>query len=148
MDKLGYRYKQLMDALATLEEAKTAFAVLQKEGKSRSPHRTYEQEYRTYRDSLIQRFEYTTDLFWKYLLLNLEINNVVLSLKTPSEVIRECYAARMITEDEAQTALAMIKNRNKTSHIYIEEIAEDLAKKIPDFYTVLVNIVDRLHRKK
>lgn len=51
----------------------------------------------------------------------------------------------MITKIDAKTTNSMIKDRNLTSHIYIEEVAEMLAKKIPDYYNLMHTIIQRLH---
>lgn len=103
-----------------------------------------EEEYRIHRDSVVQRFKYSTDLFWKFIKNYLESAHVLSGIKIPSEVIREAYSLRLINEDEAETILEMIKNRNMTSHIYIEEIAERLVQKIPAFYLTMHDVAQRL----
>lgn len=137
MDKLNQKYQKITQVLATLEKAVTVFAIFAKEGKSYNPHMDYEEEYRGLRDSMVQRFEYSVDLFWKYLKKNLEMKHLAPENNTPAEVIRKSYSANIITESEAETILAMIQDRNMTSHMYLEEIAEILALKIPDYYKLM-----------
>ena len=121
-----------------------AMKELEIRGKSFNPKVDYEDEYRTYRDSVVQRFEYTIDLFWKYLKNYLEVAQVVTGLKIPSEVMREAFSLRLLSEEETEKILEMIKSRNMTSHIYIEEIAERLALNIPEYYQLLQKLAERL----
>jgi len=145
MDKLAQKYQKMVKALETLDKATIVFTLFAKEGKNYNPHMDYEEEYRSLRDSLVQRFEYCVDLFWKYLKKDLEIKHMMPEIKAPAEVIRKSYTSGIITESEATAILEMIKNRNLTSHIYLEEIAELLAKKIPDFYKLMHGIIQKLH---
>lgn len=145
MDKITHKYEQLTAALKTLEKAITVFRELETRGQSFNPHVDYVDEYRTYRDSIIQRFEYTIDLFWKYLRTYLETAQVPLTLKTPSEIIRSSFASGVISEDEARQVLEMLKSRNTTSHVYVEEVAEQLAHIIPGCYALLEKIIQRLN---
>lgn len=144
MDKLIQKHQKIMQALATLEKAVNTFTLFVKEGKSYNPHLDYEEEYRGLRDSMIQRFEYCTDLFWKYLKKYLEEKHLAPEVKTPAEVIRKSYAVHLIAEDEAENFLTMIKDRNMTSHMYIEEFAEILAKKIPEYYQLMNAVAQKL----
>jgi len=41
----------------------------------------------------------------------------------------------------------MIKSRNMTSHIYVEEITEQLVFQIPEYYKFLNNVIQRLSPK-
>ena len=144
MDKLIQKYQKITQALETLEKAVAVFTVFVKEGKNYNPHMDYEEEYRGLRDSMIQRFEYCVDLFWKYLKKDLEEKHLAPEIKAPAEVIRKSCSARLITETEAETVLNMIKDRNMTSHMYVEEIAEILAGKIPAYYKLMHSIVQRI----
>ncbi|HBY05728.1 MAG: Nucleotidyltransferase substrate binding protein, HI0074 family [candidate division TM6 bacterium GW2011_GWE2_42_60] len=144
MERLKKRHEQLLCLLNTLDEAILAMKELELRGKSFNPKVDYEDEYRTYRDSVVQRFEYTIDLFWKYLKNYLEVAQVVTGLKIPSEVMREAFSLRLLSEEETEKILEMIKSRNMTSHIYIEEIAERLALNIPEYYQLLQKLAERL----
>jgi len=42
----------------------------------------------------------------------------------------------------------MIKDRNQTSHIYVEKIAEDLSSKIPGYYQVMHDVARKPTPKK
>jgi nucleotidyltransferase substrate binding protein (TIGR01987 family) len=143
VDKLSQKYQKITQALTTLEKAVAVFTLFAKEGKSYNPHMDYEEEYRGLRDSMVQRFEYCVDLFWKYLKKNLEVKHLAPANNTPAEAIRKSYSANIITEHEAETILAMIQDRNMTSHMYMEEIAEILAQKIPDYYKLMYAVAQK-----
>lgn len=100
------------------------------------------------RDSMIQRFKYSTDLFWKVLKVYLEeVEKVSLPTYSPRSIIRKSVGIKLITEDEGKACLEMIKSRNQTSHIYHEQIAVNIAHKIPKYFDLLKVIVERLEKK-
>ncbi len=145
MDRLKQKHVQLTQALKTLEVSLTIFNELQKHGVCCDKHGDYEEEYRIHRDSVIQRFEYCVDFLWKYLKLYIEVRHVILESATVAgEIIRQACATKLINEQESEQILAMIKSRNMTSHMYVEEIAEQLARDIPDYYAVMNAVVVRL----
>ena len=79
------------------------------------------------KEGLIQRFEYTHELAWnvmKDFFENAGNNNIFGS----KDVTREAFAAGLITNGEVW--MDMIKSRNKTSHTYNEETADDIFMKI------------------
>lgn len=97
------------------------------------------------RESMIQRFEYNFDLFWKLLKVYLsDVERVVLDVPAPSFVIRACVQTGVLSEAEGNDAMGMRDGRNMTSHIYREEIAASEAAKIPDFYDLMNRVVNRL----
>ena len=134
----------IMRVLITLEKRVNVFTLLAKEGKSHNPHVSYQDERDLWRDSMIYCFKQCVDLFWKYLKKELEEKHLTPEIKAPAEVIRKSCSARLITETEAETVLNMIKDRNMTSHMYVEEIAEILAGKIPAYYKLMHSIVQRI----
>ena len=143
MDKLNQKHQKINLALETLDRSIKTFTLFVQEGKSYNPHISYDEEYRVLRDSMIQRFEYCVDLYWKYLKKYLE-NIVALKIIGPRPIIKESFSAELINEKEAEMSIEMITDRNITSHIYIEEIAENLVKKMPEYYKLMHDIVQRL----
>lgn len=147
MDKLKQKHQQILQAISSLKKSVDSIDFFKKSGQSYYPNLDFDEEYRMHRDSLIQRFEYTEDLFWKYLKKYLEDVFKLLAPSGPSPVIRESYSAGIIDEQEAKKCLEMIKDRNITSHIYVEEIAEQLSINIPGYYQLMHTIIDRLPPK-
>ena len=84
------------------------------------------------RDALIQRFEYSTEAFWKYLKAYLQTEHS-LSANSPREVIRTGLFAKLYSEEISQELLQMLDDRNLTSHTYVEELAESIAHRIPEY---------------
>jgi len=126
-----------MLALASLEEAVNHFR--QQDAKSSFA------EYRRSRDSLIQRFEYCSDIFWKflndYLRHHMTIEAEIARLKI---IFKESTAVGLITNDELLLCNRLIKDRNRTSHTYHEQLAEHIAHKISSYYALMSTIATRL----
>ena len=95
------------------------------------------------RDAMIQRFEYSTEAFWKYLkaYLSMEHN---LSANSPREVIRTGLKTKLYSEQISKELLQMLDDRNLTSHTYVEELAESIAGRIPSYCTVMQNAMHQL----
>jgi nucleotidyltransferase substrate binding protein (TIGR01987 family) len=119
------KFQDAIRALATLEEAlNTDYTIF-------------------VRDSAIQRFEYTTEAFWKCLQMYLkEIEGIVVS--SPKSAIREVKKNGIINDVETETALEMIDDRNLTAHTYHEEIAQKLFKNLPEYSKLMKNILERV----
>jgi len=100
---------------------------------------------RTLRDSLIQRFEFCSDLFWKYLKrYEEETFNISLEIIAPRPVIMAACKAAIISEPDAEILLEMIKSRNFTSHIYKEETAKEISAQIPQYYKIMQKYAEKL----
>jgi len=97
------------------------------------------------RDSMVQRFEYSLDTFWKYLKIYLEEKEkVVIEFQSPRYIINTACKVGLITEKETEEFLEMLEGRNLTSHIYKEEIAKIVAQSIPAYSRLLQLIAARL----
>ena len=95
------------------------------------------------RDALIQRFEYSTEAFWKYLRAYLQTEHN-LSANSPREVIRIGLTAKLYIEETSQELLQMLDDRNLTSHTYVEELAESIAHRIPDYSKNMSEVMTQL----
>jgi len=150
MEKLKKKYTSLCQALKTLKDALEVFDKVEsqcKKGdgtKNISDSISCDQLYLGLRDSTVQRFEYCTDLFWKYLKLFLEASGKTPPSFTPMHIIRTCSVADLISGKQADYAVQMIKDRNLTSHTYWEELAEQIAEKIPSYYNLMKEIATNL----
>jgi len=99
----------------------------------------------TFRDSLIQRFRGSIELFWKYLKrYEEEVLQLVLEVNAPRSVITAACKAKVISEADAEMLLEMLSGRNLTSHIYKEEVAEQLSAKIPEYYQLMNKYIEAL----
>lgn len=81
------------------------------------------------RDGMIQRFEFCFEILWKCgkdCLLEKE----GLEAASPKKVIRLLRETGLFTDEETEMALNMANDRNLTSHMYDENMAMNLAKRI------------------
>ena len=82
-------------------------------------------------EGLIQRFKYTHELAWNLMRDFLsEIGN--LEIYGSKDATRAAFQAGLIRNGEVW--MEMIKSRNKTSHTYNKEIAEDIFSKVVSVY--------------
>ena len=79
------------------------------------------------RDGVIQRFEFTYELAWKTAKEYLEDIGIV-DKTSPKAVIKEAFAQKLIIDEKSW--LLMLNDRNLTSHVYKEEMAEEIAERI------------------
>ena len=84
------------------------------------------------RDAMIQRFEYSTEAFWKYLKVFLPIEHN-LPANSPGNVILTGLNAKLYGEEISKELLQILDDRNLTSHTYVEELAQTIADRIPDY---------------
>lgn len=83
------------------------------------------------RDSLIKRFEFSYEMAWK-LMMSYEKDNGVIGILGSKDVVRQAFSMSLIDNGEAW--LEMIDDRNKTSHLYDEEMAIDVIDAITHTY--------------
>ncbi|MCX3066770.1 nucleotidyltransferase substrate binding protein [Cetobacterium somerae] len=88
-------------------------------------------ELSTLKDGVIQRFEFTLELSWKILKTYL-VNEGIDCVNTPKSVVREAYKAGIIKNGELW--IEMIDDRNLTSHIYSQSMADDIYLRITKKY--------------
>jgi len=73
------------------------------------------EDYEFFRDSTIQRFEFSVELMWKVIKVFLE-NREGITCRSPKSCIREFFSAGFLSEEETLKLLQMVDDRNKTSH--------------------------------
>lgn len=83
------------------------------------------------RDGVIQRFEFTYELAWKTTRDYLESIGIV-DKNSPKVVFKEAYEQKLLGHEE--NWLLMLNDRNMTSHVYKEEMAEEIAERIINMY--------------
>ena len=89
------------------------------------------------RDAVIQRFEYSFELCWKWVRDYLdEMHGIV--CQSPKGCFRELQAIEIVTDEEAETLLAMTDDRNATSHMYNEEMVNKIFERVRDRYFLLM----------
>ena len=86
------------------------------------------------RDGVIQRFEFTFELLWKAIKILLEYEGFLCA--GPRSCIKEGARRGLVVEGEL--LLDMLTDRNKTTHIYSEQIAEEIFERIKRLYLPVI----------
>lgn len=96
------------------------------------------------RDATIQRFEFTFEAAWKTLQLYLLHQGV--EAAGPRQVLKQAFSLGVIqTPEEADVWLAMLEDRNLTTHTYRESLAEAIAANVRAHYaTRLADMAERV----
>jgi len=104
-----------------------------------------EDDYYFFRDSAIQRFEFTVEIFWKCIKAYLkEVEGI--ECRSPKSCIREFFSTGNLNEEEVISFLKMVDDRNLTSHTYKEEIAEKLFLKLENYIIQLEKVLSDLQK--
>lgn len=92
------------------------------------------------REASIQIFEYSFELFWKFLKkLCLEEG---LEANSPKSALQKAYALKLI--DDEQTWLDMMEDRNLTSHTYRQTNAKEIVEHLSLYAHVMRKTYDKL----
>jgi len=135
MEKLKKRYEVVVKTLETLKDAMNIINNLQPEE---------EKFYKGQRDSVVQRFEYSIDNFWKFLKIYLQEKDQIITIGSPKDTLRESLHANIITKEEFEKLVSCVRDRNLTSHTYNEPLAEEIVANIPGYYNLMKKIIDRI----
>lgn len=84
------------------------------------------------RDSIIQRFEFTFTVAYAALRAYMESRGAMLGDSFPRTVLKTAYANGLIADEESW--LGILADRNSTSHIYSEKMADRIASRIVSQY--------------
>ena len=123
MDKFQEKYAHLTAAVTRLREALSDY--------KNTPLDSI-------RDGTIQRFEFCTELAWKTMREYL-LDQGYTEINSPKAVIRQAYAFGMIEDEQAW--IALLNDRNMTSHVYDEQTAQDIFSRIENTYLKLFDDV-------
>lgn len=84
------------------------------------------------RDATIQRFEFTIELFWKF--LKKALFHEKIESTTPRDTLSKAYQYQLIDDEEIW--LEMLDDRNNTSHAYKEEEAQIIFEHIKQYLPI------------
>lgn len=93
------------------------------------------------RDGVIQRFEYCIELAWK-----ISIKLLGLQTKAPNPAIRDMAQNHLI--DNTELWFGFLLARNKTSHIYDEDVAAEVYSEVDKLIPELERLIERLRNLK
>lgn len=97
------------------------------------------------RDSLIQRFEFTYELTHKTLKEAMQYLGVTLENSFPRTIFKKAYVNNLISDD--MVWIHLLEDRNSTSHIYNEKLADEVANRIvKDYVKAIGELIDNLEK--
>ncbi len=97
------------------------------------------------RDSLIQRFEFTYEITHKTLREFMKYLGVTLENSFPRTIFKKAYVNNLISDDKVW--INLLEDRNSTSHIYNENLADEVANRIVKYYVDAIGeLVDNLEK--
>lgn len=129
VDRLRQRLQSLGRAIARLEDAcsRPRLNELERSGQVRVHGHAFELTWKTLKDLLSAEGITTT---------------------TPRQVLRESFAAGLLTEDEAEALLDALEKRNLLAHTYEEKLADEAERLIRESYTpVILQVYARLEAR-
>jgi nucleotidyltransferase substrate binding protein (TIGR01987 family) len=91
-------------------------------------------------DALIQRFEFSFELAWKYLKHILEFRGI--TANSPRIVIKEAYREKLIHDGDAW--LSMLDDRNSSAHIYDQSLSKKIGNSIRTKHYALLHDLTKL----
>ena len=92
------------------------------------------------RDASIQRFEFTFELAWKTMRRILKYKGI--EINNPRDTIREVAKEGLIQDPKIW--FIFLENRNLTSHVYNEDVAEKIYHSLPEFKAALDAFIDKI----
>jgi nucleotidyltransferase substrate binding protein (TIGR01987 family) len=95
-------------------------------------------------DGVMQRFEFTFELFWKALKVFLAQEGM--DARTPKDCLREAFRLGWLENESVY--LDMLEDRNKTSHIDAKSTAEEILRRITTSYvSEMGRVLEKLEPK-
>jgi nucleotidyltransferase substrate binding protein (TIGR01987 family) len=98
------------------------------------------------KEGAVQRFEFTVELAWKTLKDYLEHSGVVLEQNTPKTVVKQAFAAKIISD--GQLWIDMLDCRNRMSHIYDEEKFDEAVREMADRFLIGFDELHEFFKKR
>lgn len=81
---------------------------------------------------------------WKAIKVYAKIQGI--ECYSPRESFKEAYRLKLIDYDEKW--MKMVKDRNLCVHLYSEEYADEIYKKLPNYLKLFKQLLDNLKNKK
>ena len=102
-----------------------------------------EEEVDGMKNGQIQKFEYSTELFWKFL-KSLLLDEKGINVSSPKDAIREYAPFSQLSPDEIRQLLEMIDDRNKIAHEYKDYIMEIIYPQIFSHATLQGKVIKNI----
>lgn len=99
------------------------------------------------RDAAIQRFEYSFEATWKALQAWLDEHEGIRA-GSPKGVFRACFQAGLLDEPQSRLALAMVDDRNLTTHTYNEGLAARIYEALGEYEALMSGCLRAIQETK
>jgi nucleotidyltransferase substrate binding protein (TIGR01987 family) len=80
-------------------------------------------------DAVLQRFEFTFELCWKALRINLS-ESLGIEVSSPKGTLKEAFRHGLIRDTEEKSSEQMLEDRNRSSHVYDEQEAVEIFNRV------------------
>jgi nucleotidyltransferase substrate binding protein (TIGR01987 family) len=102
------------------------------------------EEYTFFRDSAIQRFEFTLEIAWKSIKqFLLEYDGI--ECRSPKACMRDFFTAGYLNDEQISLLLQMIDDRNLATHTYHESLADEIFSHIEIYIGVLQKVYEKIN---
>ena len=92
------------------------------------------------RDACIQRFEFTFEMAWKAVQAQAMAEG--LECVSPRDCFRTAFRLGLVENDTGW--MAMVEDRNRTTHTYDEKAAHEIYQALPDYARMIRRLLERL----
>ena len=96
------------------------------------------------RDACIQRFEFTFETSWKAIQADAFAEGV--SCASPRDCLRAAFRLGILDKDEPAW-LHMVEDRNRTSHVYDEDVAVAIRDALPGYALLFSALLSKLQER-
>ncbi|MFP3253935.1 MAG: HI0074 family nucleotidyltransferase substrate-binding subunit [Hydrogenobaculum sp.] len=127
-----------------LSDLKNAFSRL-KESYDKTINSQNTADYSFFRDSTIQRFEFTIEILWKTVKEFLKLKEGI-ECRSPKSCIRDFFGSGYLSSQDVVTLLEAIDDRNLTSHTYHEEVADKIFQNIKKYLPVIKSLINEIEK--
>lgn len=127
-----------------LSDLKNAFSRL-KESYDKTINSQNTADYSFFRDSTIQRFEFTIEILWKTVKEFLKLKEGI-ECRSPKSCIRDFFGSGYLSSQDVVTLLEAIDDRNLTSHTYHEEVADKIFQNIKKYLPVIKSVINDIEK--
>lgn len=135
MEGLEKRYSSAQNAIVRLGESMER---LRRDEKS--------SDREAFRDSVVKRFEFTYEAFWKFLraYMGQKLMLETSLLSNARLVFQKARTEKLLSETEFAMCIRMIEDRNQTSHTYDENFADELVERVSGYIRIMAALLARV----
>ncbi len=96
-------------------------------------------------DAIGYRFKTSCELFWRFIKEYLDYAHGTIPAESGARsIIRAACKIGVVSEEETDLIMEMIEYRNRTSHMYLESVAIQIAEKVPLYAKLMTTIAHRI----